>query len=201
FGRLPNLDPYGRHLSLIEYYLIDIVLVAASAILLNTHLPEYNHLDFIWGVQAAADFYKPIVSYIKDSLAQQTTGKWSEANSLLSFAIRDLLCFRAAGATFFTMVWRSAPFAAIVFLWKRNSMAIAVAVSLKDYASTVNRISDRMAARIDTKEGRWTVLSVYLRRPEALIMKGRDLRDFGRCREAIPENDYLFIADDLNGRQ
>ncbi|PIO58689.1 hypothetical protein TELCIR_19871, partial [Teladorsagia circumcincta] len=33
FGRLPNLDPYGRHLSMIEYYLIDIVLVAASAVL------------------------------------------------------------------------------------------------------------------------------------------------------------------------
>ncbi|VDO88994.1 unnamed protein product [Heligmosomoides polygyrus] len=28
FGRLPNLDPYGRHLSYIEYFLIDIVLVA-----------------------------------------------------------------------------------------------------------------------------------------------------------------------------
>ncbi|PIO62702.1 hypothetical protein TELCIR_15727, partial [Teladorsagia circumcincta] len=33
FGRLPNLDPYGRHLSMIEYYLIDIVLVAVSAFL------------------------------------------------------------------------------------------------------------------------------------------------------------------------
>ncbi|PIO72240.1 hypothetical protein TELCIR_05848, partial [Teladorsagia circumcincta] len=33
FGRLPNLDPYGRHLSMIEYYLIDIVLVAVCAVL------------------------------------------------------------------------------------------------------------------------------------------------------------------------
>ncbi|KAK6019619.1 glycosyltransferase family 28 protein [Ostertagia ostertagi] len=33
FGRLPNLDPYGRHLSMIEYFLIDIFLVAASTIL------------------------------------------------------------------------------------------------------------------------------------------------------------------------
>uniref|UniRef100_A0A183GNU4 glucuronosyltransferase n=1 Tax=Heligmosomoides polygyrus TaxID=6339 RepID=A0A183GNU4_HELPZ len=32
FGRLPNLDPYGRHLSYIEYFLIDIVLVFASVL-------------------------------------------------------------------------------------------------------------------------------------------------------------------------
>ncbi|PIO60442.1 hypothetical protein TELCIR_18060, partial [Teladorsagia circumcincta] len=33
FGRLPNLDPYGRHLSFIEYYLIDIFLVVLSVII------------------------------------------------------------------------------------------------------------------------------------------------------------------------
>ncbi|VDK78642.1 unnamed protein product [Cylicostephanus goldi] len=32
FGRLPNLDPYGRQLSFIQYYLIDIALVVISII-------------------------------------------------------------------------------------------------------------------------------------------------------------------------
>ncbi|PIO53797.1 hypothetical protein TELCIR_24854 [Teladorsagia circumcincta] len=48
-----------------------------SVVKLNTHLPQYNHLDFIWGVQAAADVYKPIVSYIKDSLASKTADRKS----------------------------------------------------------------------------------------------------------------------------
>ncbi|KHJ79750.1 hypothetical protein OESDEN_20594, partial [Oesophagostomum dentatum] len=29
FGRLPNLDPYGRQLSFMQYFLIDVILVAA----------------------------------------------------------------------------------------------------------------------------------------------------------------------------
>ncbi|KAK5981673.1 UDP-glucuronosyltransferase [Trichostrongylus colubriformis] len=32
FGRLPNLDPYGRHLSFIEYFLIDIFLVVLTVV-------------------------------------------------------------------------------------------------------------------------------------------------------------------------
>ncbi|VDM76109.1 unnamed protein product [Strongylus vulgaris] len=32
FGRLPNLDPYGRQLSFVQYFLIDIAVVAASVI-------------------------------------------------------------------------------------------------------------------------------------------------------------------------
>ncbi|XGW26417.1 hypothetical protein V3C99_007213 [Haemonchus contortus] len=34
YGRLPNLDPYGRHLSFIEYFLIDVFLVVSSTTLL-----------------------------------------------------------------------------------------------------------------------------------------------------------------------
>ncbi|KAK6049093.1 hypothetical protein COOONC_13402, partial [Cooperia oncophora] len=33
FGRLPNLDPYGRHLSFIAYYLIDIFLIVTSVVI------------------------------------------------------------------------------------------------------------------------------------------------------------------------
>ncbi|KIH58118.1 hypothetical protein ANCDUO_11682 [Ancylostoma duodenale] len=31
FGRLPNLDPYGRHLSFMQYYLLDVILVVFRA--------------------------------------------------------------------------------------------------------------------------------------------------------------------------
>ncbi|KIH61779.1 hypothetical protein ANCDUO_07940 [Ancylostoma duodenale] len=30
FGRLPNLDPYGRQLSFIQYYLLDVILAVVS---------------------------------------------------------------------------------------------------------------------------------------------------------------------------
>lgn len=29
FGSLPNLDPHGRHLSLVEYYFLDVIAAAA----------------------------------------------------------------------------------------------------------------------------------------------------------------------------
>ena len=32
FGTLKNLEPYGRHLSLIQYYLIDVILVVFSVL-------------------------------------------------------------------------------------------------------------------------------------------------------------------------
>ncbi|PIO62984.1 hypothetical protein TELCIR_15435, partial [Teladorsagia circumcincta] len=45
---------------------------------------------------------------------------------------------------------------------KRNGVAITVAGLLKDHVSAVNRVSDRiMAVSIDTKNGYWTILSVY----------------------------------------
>ena len=45
---------------------------------------------------------------------------------------------------------------------KRNGVAIAVAECLKDCVSAVNRISDRiMGVRMYTKEGYWSVLTVY----------------------------------------
>lgn len=28
FGSLPNLDPHGRHLSLVEYYFLDVIVAA-----------------------------------------------------------------------------------------------------------------------------------------------------------------------------
>ncbi|VDO76071.1 unnamed protein product [Heligmosomoides polygyrus] len=45
---------------------------------------------------------------------------------------------------------------------KRNGVGIAVAESLKDLVAAVQGISDRiMSLRLDTKEGYWTVMSVY----------------------------------------
>ncbi|VDP21101.1 unnamed protein product [Heligmosomoides polygyrus] len=45
---------------------------------------------------------------------------------------------------------------------KRNGVGMAVAESSKDSVAAVQRISDRiMSLRLDTKEGYWTVMSVY----------------------------------------
>ncbi|PIO52788.1 hypothetical protein TELCIR_25902, partial [Teladorsagia circumcincta] len=84
---------------------------------------------------------------------------------------------------------------------KRNGVAIAVAESLKDHTSAVNRVSDRiMAVRIDTKEGYWTVLSVYAPQtgcPEN--EKDEFCMSLDYAIRAIPDSDYLTIAVDLNG--
>ncbi|VDO49725.1 unnamed protein product [Haemonchus placei] len=61
FGRLPNLDPYGRHLSFIEYFLIDIFLVVSSIIvlvafiafkifLIYSPLYGYSHTNFMGAI-------------------------------------------------------------------------------------------------------------------------------------------------------
>ncbi|KHJ82156.1 hypothetical protein OESDEN_18152 [Oesophagostomum dentatum] len=38
FGRLPNLDPYGRQLSFIQYYLIDILMVLSTIIIFSFYI-------------------------------------------------------------------------------------------------------------------------------------------------------------------
>ncbi|PIO54181.1 hypothetical protein TELCIR_24461, partial [Teladorsagia circumcincta] len=84
---------------------------------------------------------------------------------------------------------------------KRNGVAIAVAESLKDYVSAVSRISDRiMAVRIDTKEGYWTILSVYA--PQVGCPESEKDDFYLSLDDAIrstSEGDYLTIAGDLNG--
>ncbi|PIO62380.1 hypothetical protein TELCIR_16060 [Teladorsagia circumcincta] len=79
---------------------------------------------------------------------------------------------------------------------KRNGVAIAVAESLKDHVSAVNRVSDRiMAVRIDTKEGYWSILSVYT--PQTGCPKSEKNEFYLSLDDAIrsaPDGDYLAIA-------
>ncbi|VDO80849.1 unnamed protein product [Heligmosomoides polygyrus] len=84
---------------------------------------------------------------------------------------------------------------------KRNGVEIAVAESLKDSVAAVQRISDRiMSLRLDTKEGYWTIMSVYV--PQTGCSED-DKDDFYLSLEdairPIPEGDYLSIAGDMNG--
>ncbi|VDP13261.1 unnamed protein product [Heligmosomoides polygyrus] len=84
---------------------------------------------------------------------------------------------------------------------KRNGVRIAVAESLKDSVAAVQRISDRiMSLRLDTKEGYWTVMSVYT--PQTGCTEHYKDEFYLALEEAIrsvPEGDYLSVAGDMNG--
>ncbi|XGW18669.1 hypothetical protein V3C99_002905 [Haemonchus contortus] len=83
----------------------------------------------------------------------------------------------------------------------RNGVAIAVAESLKDSVSAVSRISSRiMAVRIDTKDGYWTIISVYA--PQAgcpVYEKDEFYLNLDEAIRSVPEGDYLTIAGDMMG--
>ncbi|XGW03141.1 hypothetical protein V3C99_014828 [Haemonchus contortus] len=84
---------------------------------------------------------------------------------------------------------------------KRNGVAIAVAESLKGSVSAVSRISSKiMAVRIDTKEGYWTIITVYA--PQAgcpVYEKDEFYLNLDEAIRSVPEGDYLTIAGDMNG--
>uniref|UniRef100_A0A7I4YVT3 Reverse transcriptase domain-containing protein n=1 Tax=Haemonchus contortus TaxID=6289 RepID=A0A7I4YVT3_HAECO len=84
---------------------------------------------------------------------------------------------------------------------KRNGVAVAVADSLKDSVSAVNRVSSRIiSVKIDTKEGNWTIISVYA--PQAgcpIYEKDEFYLSLDENIRSVPEGDYLTIAGDLNG--
>ncbi|VDO87408.1 unnamed protein product [Heligmosomoides polygyrus] len=84
---------------------------------------------------------------------------------------------------------------------KKNGVGIAVAESLRDSVAAVQRINDRiMSLRLDTKEGYWTVMSVYA--PQTGCPE-HEKDDFYFTLEetirSVPEGDYLSIAGDMNG--
>ncbi|PIO67742.1 hypothetical protein TELCIR_10499 [Teladorsagia circumcincta] len=86
---------------------------------------------------------------------------------------------------------------------KRNGVAIAVAELLKDHVSAVNRVSDRiMAVRIGTKDGYWTILSVYAPQagcPES--EKDEFYLSLDHAIRSLPEGDYLTIAELCEGNE
>uniref|UniRef100_A0A7I4YFX5 Lipase n=2 Tax=Haemonchus contortus TaxID=6289 RepID=A0A7I4YFX5_HAECO len=51
---LPHIEPF------VKYY---------------KHLPEYNHLDFVWGLHAATDVYLPIAEHIKKHIEEDPKPK------------------------------------------------------------------------------------------------------------------------------
>ncbi|XGW04108.1 hypothetical protein V3C99_015339 [Haemonchus contortus] len=81
---------------------------------------------------------------------------------------------------------------------KRNGVAVAVADSLKDSVSAVNRISSRIiSVRIETKKGNWTIISEYA--PQAgCPMRGLERVHGGKVRNDEGERVLtLAIAHDL----
>ncbi|VDO64953.1 unnamed protein product [Heligmosomoides polygyrus] len=79
---------------------------------------------------------------------------------------------------------------------KKNGVGIDVAESLKDSVAAVQRINDRiMSLWLDTKEGYWTIMSVYA--PQTGCSE-HDKDDFYLSLEeaiwSVPEGDYLSIG-------
>ncbi|VDO94583.1 unnamed protein product [Heligmosomoides polygyrus] len=69
---------------------------------------------------------------------------------------------------------------------KMNGVGIAVAESLKDSVAAVKRINDRiMSLRLDTKEGYWTIMSVYA--PQI------------GCSEHDKDDFYLLLEEAIRG--
>ncbi|XGW18605.1 hypothetical protein V3C99_002873 [Haemonchus contortus] len=79
---------------------------------------------------------------------------------------------------------------------KQNGVAIAKAEPLQDSVTTVNRVSSRiMVVRIDTKEGQWTIISVYA--PQAgcpVYEKDKFYLSLDEAIRSVPEIDHLTIA-------
>uniref|UniRef100_A0A7I5E709 DUF295 domain-containing protein n=1 Tax=Haemonchus contortus TaxID=6289 RepID=A0A7I5E709_HAECO len=84
---------------------------------------------------------------------------------------------------------------------KRNYVAIAVAKFMKDSVSAVTKICSRlMFVMIDTKEGYWTLISVYAPQAGCLVYEKDEF--YLSLDEAIPsvrERDYLTIAGNFSG--
>ncbi|EYC33327.1 hypothetical protein Y032_0002g726 [Ancylostoma ceylanicum] len=84
---------------------------------------------------------------------------------------------------------------------KRNGVAIAVSGPLKEHVSSVNRVSDRIISlRIATKDGFWTVVSVYA--PQCGCTEADKEAFYEELDDVIrsaPEGDYMTVAGDFNG--
>ncbi|VDK71571.1 unnamed protein product [Litomosoides sigmodontis] len=56
----------------------------SSSIRLKREFENYNHLDFIWGLRAAAEIYQPIISIIQNDMRTRVQDKKSFANLVLT---------------------------------------------------------------------------------------------------------------------
>ncbi|VDO41092.1 unnamed protein product [Haemonchus placei] len=84
---------------------------------------------------------------------------------------------------------------------KRNGVDTAVAESLDDFVSAVNRTSSRiMAVRIDTKEGYWRIMLVYAAQAGCPVYeKDEFYLNLDEAIRSVREGDYLTIRGELNG--
>ncbi|EPB76249.1 hypothetical protein ANCCEY_04666 [Ancylostoma ceylanicum] len=84
---------------------------------------------------------------------------------------------------------------------KRDGVAIAVSGPLKEHVSSVNRVSDRIISlRIATKDGFWTVVSVYA--PQCGCTEADKEAFYEELDDVIrsaPEGDFMTVAGDFNG--
>ncbi|EPB77675.1 hypothetical protein ANCCEY_03266 [Ancylostoma ceylanicum] len=85
---------------------------------------------------------------------------------------------------------------------KRNSVAIAVSGPLKEHVSSVNRVSDNIISlRIATKDGFWTVVSVYA--PQCGCTEADKEAFYEELDDVIrsaPEGDFMTVAGDFTGQ-
>ncbi|EPB65329.1 hypothetical protein ANCCEY_15608, partial [Ancylostoma ceylanicum] len=84
---------------------------------------------------------------------------------------------------------------------KRNGVAIAVSGPLKEHVSSVIRVSDKIISlRIATKDGFWTVVSVYA--PQCGCTEAGKEAFYEELDDVIrsaPEGDSMTVAGNFNG--
>ncbi|EYC10484.1 hypothetical protein Y032_0055g2580 [Ancylostoma ceylanicum] len=89
----------------------------------------------------------------------------------------------------------------LAYVSQRNGVAIAVTEPLKDYVSSVNRVSDRIISlRVAAEDCFWTVVSVCAPQCGCTEAEKEAFHDeLDDVLRSAPEGDYITVAGDFNG--